>query len=234
MNVEKVGTSMGPSHNYRSTYLILLNNNIDQSLGVLRKDYISNQTYGLSYYNTLAALWKRCQAKSETTNIVMHALDSAAMAITNLNNSDTHIIKLRENMARSRINLFLVPKEEWTKLLDKILQLSIPADQKVVKYLWPDVSLRKLCNIQGGALGALRKQRLASKLTRTMRHLCPLTDPWSSLLALDQISNKTILMLTGLVTNEQKLLVRGELAPRIPGTQAARVQETPELTRRAH
>ena len=96
------------------------------------------------------------------------------MAITNLSNSDTHIVKLRENMARSRINLFLAPKEEWAELLDKILQPSIPADQEVVRYLWPDVSLRKLCNIQRRAL---REQRLANQLTKTMRHLCPLTDP---------------------------------------------------------
>jgi len=213
------------THNCCSAYLILFNN-IDQP-SVLRKECISNPTYGLSYYNTLAALWKRYQDRSETTNIVMHALDSAALALTNMNNSDTHIVKLRENMARAKISLFLAPKEEWTKLLTKILRPSVPADQKAIKYLWPDVALRKLCNIRRGALAVVRKQRLASQLTKTMKHLSPLTDPWTSL-ALDQLANKTILMLTGLVTNQQKLLVSGELAPqdtRYPGCKCARDPE---------
>jgi len=223
---EPAAAPKGLRHNFCSAFLILFNN-IDQP-SVLRKECISNPTYGLSYYNTLAALWKRCQDKSETTNVVMHALDSAALALTNMSNSDTHIVKLRENMARAKINLFLASKNEWTNLLTKILRPSVPADQEVIKYLWPDVALRKLGNIRRGALAVLRKQRLASQLTKTMKHLCPLTEPWT-LLALDQIANKTILMLTGLVSNQKRLLVRGELAPqdtRYPGCKCARDPET--------
>jgi len=192
---------------------------------VLRKECISNATYELSYYNTLAALWKRCQDRTESTNIVMHALDSAAIALTNMSNSDTHIVRLREKMARSKLSLFLAPKEEWTSLIAKIIRPS--PEQKIIKYLWPDVALRKLYNIRIGTLLVLRKQRLANQLTKTMKHLCPSIDPWTCP-PFDQLPNKTIMMLSGLVSNEQKLLVRGELAPhqtKYPGCKCTRDPE---------
>jgi len=45
-----------------------------------------------------------------------------------------------------------------------------------------------------------------------MAHLCPSAVQWSKV-PLDQLSNQTVVMLSGLVSNQHKLLVRGELGP---------------------
>jgi len=156
----------------------------------------------------------------------VHALDSAAMALTNMSNSDTHIVRLREKMARPKLRLFLASKKEWTSLIAKIIRPS-PEERKIIKYLWLDVALRRLYNIRKGTLFVLHKQRPANRLTKTMRHLCPSIDPRTSL-PFDQLPNKTIMMLSRLVSNEQKLLVRGELAPHQTKYPACKCTRDPE------
>jgi len=74
----------------------------------------------------------------------------------------------------------------------------------------------------------MKNQRLNGQLTKTMRHLCPLAAPWISL-PFDQLANRTIMMLSGLATNEHRILVRGELAPReikYPGCDCSRHPES--------
>jgi len=116
----------GPA--FCSAFLVLFNN-IEQ-LSIIREERISNPTYGLGFYNTPATLWKKCLDKSETSNIVMHESDSAILALKNIKNGDS--------------------KDQLTRLVEMIMETPEPRDQKIIKYLWPNLALRKLRNIRRG------------------------------------------------------------------------------------
>ena len=197
----------GPSH--CTAYLILFTN-IDQPC-VLREERIQNSTYGISYYNTLATIWKRCVDNKDTNAIIINSLDSSIKALENLANRSNIVIRLRELIVNTKTQIIPTDQKKILAILEKIRQqTSRPADLKLIKYCWPQVALRRLCNIRTAAINVQVQQRLTGQLTKTMKALCPHADCWAKI-PLDQLSNQTIVMLTGLVNDKTRVLVRGEL-----------------------
>jgi len=185
----------GPSH--CTAYLILLTN-IDQSC-VLKEGRVQNSTYGISYYNTLATIWKRCVDNKDTSPIIINSLDSSVKASENLANRSNIVIRLRELIVTTKIQIIQTDKKKISAILEKIRQqTSGPADLKLIKYCWPQVVLRKLCNIRTGAINVQVEQRLTGQLTKIMKAPCPQAECWAKI-PLDQLPDQNIVMLTGLV-----------------------------------
>jgi len=143
----------------------------------------------------------------------MHENDSTVMALRNPLNGSHDVINLRETLVKRGIRIYLANKEEWTQLVTQLVDLSKHHQDQTGKILsieWPQVELRRLRNQELRILEKFKAQRLGELPTRTMRQICPLAEKWTKI-PLDHLSNQTIMMLTGLVTNEHHLLVKGEL-----------------------
>jgi len=91
---------------------------------ILRDQKIRNSYYGLSYYNTLASLWKRAHENHESNCIIMHEIDSAVMALRNPLNGSHDIINLRDTLVKRGMCLYLAIKEGWTGLTGQLFELS--------------------------------------------------------------------------------------------------------------
>jgi len=145
----------------------------------------------------------------------MHENDSTVMALRNPLNGSYDIIRLRETLVKRGIRIYLATKEEWTRIVTQLLEHSKHhQDQagKIVSVKWPQVELRRVRNQELRMLEKFKARRLSELPTRTMRQICPLAEKWTKI-PLDHLSNQTIMMLTGLVTNEDNLFVKGEPDP---------------------
>ena len=92
---------------------------------------------------------------------MMYESDSAIMALGNLHSGDNIIIKLREHLARNQIQLLLVSKKQWAKIVEqtRLTASTRLGDQReVIKYIWPNVALRKERNIRLKALQTNHEQ----------------------------------------------------------------------------
>jgi len=192
------------------TAALVLFNNIPQA-SILKEEHIYNQFYSINYYNTLATLWKRAQDNRLTSSLIINEADSTAQALLNLANRDSKVIKLRELLAARNMVVHLADKASMTELISCVRRASAKTEQMWVQCNWPPVSLRKLRNQNIKILETMQTSRRNRQLTRTMRSLCS-DQKWWTKIALDQLSNQTLMMLSGLVTNSCRQLVRGELA----------------------
>jgi len=174
-----------PSH---CTATLVLFTNIDQPC-VLREERIQNATYGISYYNTLATIWKRCVDNEDTNIIIINQLDSALKALENLANRSDIVIRLRELIIASKTHIIPTDPKKISAILDKIKrQSNTPVDLKIIKYSWPQVALRKLGNIRTAAVNVIVEQRLNNQLNKTMKALCPSAACWAEI-HLDRMPN---------------------------------------------
>jgi len=209
---------------YCFTSLILING--DHHL-LLREERILNSTYGIRYYSTLAAIWKRSQDNNSAPNLIINKSDSAVRALENLANKDNIVIKLRELIVRQRIRIFLADSEQINKIMNQTTNKTMKrAEQKWVKYRWPQLALQKQRYLRTRATNILIEQRLSSQLTTTMRKLCSGGAKHWAQIPLDKLTTQNLLMLTGMVTNGNRSLVRGELRDQetmYPGCGCARL-----------
>jgi len=179
---------------------------------ILKDQKVINSYHGLSYFNTLASLWKRAHENHETSNVIIHENDSAVMALRNTLNGNHDIINLRKLLVKRGIRLFFANKEDWTRLVSQVSELLNRQDcpKTVLLVKWPQVELRKLRNGELSILEKYKARQIDELPTKTIRHICPLAGKWTKI-PLDHLSNQTIMMLTGMVSNQHNLLVRGEL-----------------------
>ena len=131
----------GPSH--CTSYLILFTNIVQAC--VLREGRIQNSTCGISYYNTLATIWKRCVDNKDTSAIIINSLDSSVKALENLANRSNIVIRLRELIVTTKTQIIPTDQKKILAILEKIRQqTSRRADLKLIKYCWPQIVLRRL------------------------------------------------------------------------------------------
>ena len=160
---------------------------------------------------------------------MMHESDSAVMALGKPAQRRQYNHKAQGTPRLQSVNLLLVSKIQWSKIIEQTLAAStrLGDQREVIKYSWPNAALRKERNIRLKALQTNHEQGTSKQPTRTMRHLCPNSAAWTSI-PLDQIPNNATIILTGLVSSQQKILVRGELAQdedRYPGCECIRAPE---------
>jgi len=208
-----------------SNYLAILSQQ-NQPLTVLKRQLTINSTYKLGYFNILSCLWKRAHENRETSAILMHQDDSAAMAMTNMLNKHHYIIILRELLVQKGIRIHLATREEWINIMTRLAPPPPPPTMTtttthqdgldVQACNWPDVQLRHSRNQQLRIVEKFKAQRTSGLVTKTMRHICPLAEKWINI-PLDQISNQIIIMMTGLVSNGNGALVNEEVEPEARG-----------------
>jgi len=206
-----------------SNYLAILSQQ-NQPLTVLKRQLTINSTYELGYFNTLSCLWKRAYENRETSAILMHQNDSAAMALKNMLNRHHYIIILRELLVQKGIRIHLATREEWSNIMSRLAPpptmtttttthqdgLDVQACNR------PDVQLRHSRNQQLRIVEKFKAQRTSGLVTKTMRDICPLAEKWTNI-PLGQISNQIIIMMTGLVSNGNRALVNGEVESEAKG-----------------
>jgi len=77
---------------------------------------------------------------------------------------------------------------------------------------WPNVGLIKEANNRRKMLLNYNLLQMPAYLTKTMGKLCTTPIAWRSI-PLDRLNNQTLLMLTGMTTDEGRKLVRAEVGP---------------------
>jgi len=199
-------------NNATSTILAYLSS--EDNLITISEEVIHNTSYRVPYFNMLAAIWKRAQQHAETREIVMHNEESAYRALINYLNRDHRIIKLREELAKNKILVSAIDKATMAKLTDK-LKHNKPAKVTKIAINWPNAGLQKEANWRINTLRKRKIQDLTSMLTSTMRELCGVALAWRNI-PVDKLNNQTLLMLTGLVSNERKVLTHGEVKTNRP------------------
>jgi len=98
-----------------------------------------------------------------------------------------------------------------TQLVEKLKKLK-PPTSKAISENWPNVELQKEANHRTQLLKKYNTVEAQAYLTKTMRQLCMIPTAWQKI-PLDKLTNQTLIMLTGLVSDEYRKLVRGELTP---------------------
>jgi len=180
-------------------------------IAAIAEEKIQNSTYRVSYYNMLSALWRGARVNKDRRTIMMHKEESALRALQNLLNRDQRIIQLREAISQGRITIKTISKDNMTQLVEKLRKLKPPTSEAISEN-WPNVELQKEANHRTQLLKKYNTVEAQAYLTRTMRQLCMIPTAWQEI-PLDELTNQTLIMLTGLVTDEYRKLVRGELTP---------------------